>query len=283
MVSVVAWLAIFLVSDLTGIIWRIGLRSPAPAWTLAARVVALMVLLGLTFSISSLRPLRAFIMVLIATATGFLLKDLLYQHRTIAAWIEEAPWRDAVIVSSTLKVIPVLAMAVTLIGLTRREVFLIVGNLNAPSRIPFTGTTVRWSVLGPSVILVFVAALGLYLLLVMRPDFSMLRRTAALLPLILSFSALNAFNEEFIFRAGVLPRLVPVVGGEQAVWMTSLRFGLGHWFGSPRGLMGVAMATILGLFGAKSMLETGGFVWAWIVHGLLDVVIFSFLIMSAAR
>lgn len=281
--TAVGWLAIVIASDLTNIIWRVALRSPVPMWLLPARAIALGILLSLSLTTASLRPLRGVLAVLIAALTGLFIKDLIYQNQMLAHWIREAPWRDAVIVSSALKTIPVLAMAVTLIGLTRKEVFLVAGNLNAASRIPFTSATVGWGLLAVGGVLIFGLSLGLYLMVTLRPDILALQRTAGLLPLIITFAAINAFNEEFVFRAGVLARLVPAVGGEQAVWMTSIRFGLGHWFGTPRGPVGVAMTTVLGLFGAKSMLETGGFAWAWIVHTVLDVVIFSFLMMSSVR
>lgn len=83
------------------------------------------------------------------------------------------------------------------------------------------------------------------------------------------------------FRAVLLARLVPTLGPSQALWMTSVLFGLAHWFGHPSGPTGVGMAGFARLMRGKSMLETRGFVWAWIIHGFLDVVIFALLLMSS--
>lgn len=34
---------------------------------------------------------------------------------------------------------------------------------------------------------------------------------------------------------------------------------------------------------AKSMLETGGFFWAWLIHFLQDILIFSFILTPRER
>ncbi|HYS78109.1 MAG TPA: CPBP family intramembrane glutamic endopeptidase, partial [Candidatus Dormibacteraeota bacterium] len=82
------------------------------------------------------------------------------------------------------------------------------------------------------------------------------------------------------FRAVLLARLVPVIGAAQALWITSTMFGLGHWFGHPSGPVGVAMAGFAGFVWGKSMLDTRGFAWAWIIHASMDLLIFTLLLMS---
>lgn len=280
MAKAVAWIAILVASNLTNILWRTTLHSEVPLWTLAVRIGILVLLLGLSLSLPGLRSLRGYLVALVALSAGFLLEDLIYQNGTLVAWIATAPWRDPVIVSSTLKFLPAAAMAITVLGLSRRDLFLIKGDLAAPSRVPFLSWTLPWTTLGIVLILIFGAGLAVYLTFALRPNFQMFQRIAAWAPVILIFSAVNAFNEEFVFRSVLLARLEPVVGGEQALWMTSVRFGLGHWFGNPSGPIGTIGATILGLFLGKSMLETRGFLWAWLIHAVQDVVIFAFLIMA---
>ena len=58
-----------------------------------------------------------------------------------------------------------------------------------------------------------------------------------------------------------------------------LLLGEGHYYGVPYGVVGVLLAGFLGWFLGKSMQETGGFVWAWLIHFLQDVIIFTFLLM----
>jgi len=69
------------------------------------------------------------------------------------------------------------------------------------------------------------------------------------------------------------------VGREQALWLTSFFFGVGHYYGVPYGVVGVLLAGFLGWFLGKNMVETGRVAWAWFIHFLQDVIIFTFLLM----
>jgi hypothetical protein len=48
-----------------------------------------------------------------------------------------------------------------------------------------------------------------------------------------------------------------------------------HYFGTPGKIPGVLLAGFLGWFLAKSIGETHGFFWAWLIHFLQDVVIIT--------
>jgi hypothetical protein len=97
------------------------------------------------------------------------------------------------------------------------------------------------------------------------------------LPVIAVLAATNTLNEEFGYRNVPLAVLPPVIGTRGALGATGLLFGLAHYYGNPPGASGVLLAAYLGVLLAKSMVETGGSKWAWIIHWLQDVVIFSFL------
>jgi len=71
----------------------------------------------------------------------------------------------------------------------------------------------------------------------------------------------------------LLAHLEPVLGPRQAILMTSVMFGLGHYFGAPSGPLGVLLATFLGWIAAKSMIETRGLVWAFLVRFVGDFII----------
>ena len=58
--------------------------------------------------------------------------------------------------------------------------------------------------------------------------------------------------------------------------ITTVFFGLGHFYGVPNGVPGVLLSSFLGWFLGKSLLETKGFFWAWLLHFLPDVIIFTF-------
>lgn len=281
MITAVAWIAILVTSNLPNIAWRLATHSDAPFWTVPVRLAVLGAGLGLSVAFPELRSLRGYLIALIAALAGLWLKDAVYQIDAVAAWIRAEPWRDAVIVSSVTKLIPVAVMSLTVIGLSRRELFLVKGDLAAPGRLPFLDRTLPWTSIGIALIIIFGAVTALFLVLNLRPEVKLLPKVIALLPVILTFSVINAFSEEYVFRSVLLARLVPTVGAEQALWMTSVRFGLGHWFGNPPGPIGVFGSTILGLMLGKSMLETSGMFWAWGVHAVLDVVLFTLLIVSA--
>jgi hypothetical protein len=100
------------------------------------------------------------------------------------------------------------------------------------------------------------------------------------LPAIAVLAATNTVNEEFGYRNVPLAVLPPLLGPRAALAATGLLFGLAHYYGNPPGASGVALSAFLGVLLAKSMVETGGSTWAWIIHWLQDMVIFSFLALA---
>lgn len=96
-----------------------------------------------------------------------------------------------------------------------------------------------------------------------------------LLPLVLLFSATNAWYEEifsrFVIVAGLHGKIKPIA----ICWISAIIFGVPHFFGTPSGLFGVIMSGLLGWLLAKSVLETKGLGWALFIHFLQDVVIFG--------
>lgn len=75
--------------------------------------------------------------------------------------------------------------------------------------------------------------------------------------------------------------LSPAVGPGQALWMTAVWFGLGHFYDAvPSGLFGFVQAGLLGLLLGKAMLDTRGMGWPWIIHLVLDSIIYFFIAAS---
>jgi membrane protease YdiL (CAAX protease family) len=168
-------------------------------------------------------------------------------------------------------------------GLSRRDAYLQFGNLAAPAEpIPWLGITssVRWTIFGPILLAVFGIALPLFLYFTVRPNFAQAHRVLYFLPWILATAALNAANEEFQFRCVLLAHLRKVVAPAEAILLTAVLFGIGHYYGQPSGPIGVVMAGFAGWAWGKSMIETRGFGWAFMIHIVQDIVIFSFLAMS---
>jgi membrane protease YdiL (CAAX protease family) len=114
-----------------------------------------------------------------------------------------------------------------------------------------------------------------------RPSVDAFVQALPLIPAALLIAVINAFNEEFTLRAAPISELLRAVGKKQALMITTVLFGLGHFYGVPSGLLGVLLSSFLGWFLGKSMLETKGFFWAWLIHFLPDAFIFTFFAISA--
>ena len=109
----------------------------------------------------------------------------------------------------------------------------------------------------------------------------LIQRVRPLIPTILLYAALNAMYEEITYKAAPLSQLEGVVGRHLALWVTALMFGLGHFterYFAPG--LSVIMPAFLGYVLGKSMLETRGIAWAWLIHFGMDVVVFGFLALG---
>ena len=98
---------------------------------------------------------------------------------------------------------------------------------------------------------------------------------AIVVPVILLMAALNAFSEEFVFRAAPLRVLTDALGKQNALIIMGTVFGISHYYGTPSGLPAIGLGIFLGWFLGKSMLETQGMGYAWGLHVLLDVIVFT--------
>lgn len=176
-------------------------------------------------------------------------------------------------------------VALALMGYNRKQMYLVKGDFSAPI------TPVKW--LGfpkPEPWWKFGLQYGFYIpigvavvmLLIARPtgtDF--LDKVVPVIPAILLFAALNALYEEFVYRASMLATLETHTGIQHAWWISAVFFGIGHFYGVPYGWLGIVLATFTGWLWGKAMVETRGFAWAWWMHFLMDVTIFTFMAMGA--
>ena len=99
-----------------------------------------------------------------------------------------------------------------------------------------------------------------------------------ILPFAIAFSLVNSFIEESITRFGVVVILKDSVKDKTIPVVSAALFGAVHYWGTPGGAAGVLAAAFLGWLLAKSILETRGIGWAWTIHFLQDVIIFSALL-----
>jgi membrane protease YdiL (CAAX protease family) len=281
--SAVAWATLLCASGLGQIVWRVGFGGDETVWIAVVQFGLLLLLLRLVRTWDAVRPLTPFVSALAALGGGFVALLLLERAAGFTAWTERGPEYLVIPAQSALLCLPTLAMLAVAFGFGfgRPQLFLVRGQVDAPSRIPGTSRRLGWSRLGPLAMLLFAVPLCVQLAVTTRTDAHLLLRTLELLPLGIAFAAVNAAQEEVRFRAVPLALAVPFVGGERAIWMTATAFGLGHWFGHPSGPSGVALTLIAGLVLAKAMLETRGLVWPWAIHAVQDVLIFAFLVLGS--
>jgi membrane protease YdiL (CAAX protease family) len=281
-----AWSAVIIGSRLPEIIWRHA-GFDVQMWP--SPLYETIILLGLAVVAAKLCPIR--------NLAGFILAiaALTFSWRVAVPWIEASSifqsasshlsWGGRFFLLRAIRTVGALLLTFTLIGsgIGRRELFLKLGNWQAPVQpeafLRFR-RPVPWTRFAMMLLLIFGVLLPLYLYLTLHPQIERAHRLLLVLPWAVATAALNAANEEFQFRSVLLARLGSIVPPKEALLLTAVLFGVGHYFGQPAGWGGVLMAGIAGWIWAKSMVETRGFSCAFAIHFVQDIVIFAFLAMS---
>ncbi|MDQ6807871.1 MAG: CPBP family intramembrane metalloprotease [Verrucomicrobiota bacterium] len=286
--SIASWSAMLLASPLIGIICRTSGHA-VPDWWPATQS-AIVAAFGVALLLSErLRPAARFVFALVALRIGWnLVAPWFAAIPAVQSWTEGHDWCVRLFVSRFATLAGALLMCIPLVGsgVGRRELFLRLGELNAPAApMPYLGVrrSIRWTIFGPALLVVFGIALPLFLFFTLKPNFRASAQLLQFLPCILASAALNAISEEFQFRCVPLALLRDVMSPAGAMLVTAVFFGLGHFYGQPSGPIGVLMAGFAGWIWAKSMIETRGIFWAFAIHMIQDIVIFSFLCLSAAK
>lgn len=282
-----AWIGTLLLSKLPLVIARDILGTDIP-WIAPAWIVTAVLLFAAAYVWPVLKPLQAYFAIMgVIILTPLLLRPLITGSSLWRGLIEAQPIMIAVFADRLLLVLDTLIVlaALFLMGVKRRDAFLAVGNLKAP--VGGAGSTAKkrhlsWSVLGTAI---SISLAGLFFLFLVSQNPAVLSNIAAAfpwIPLILLSAGLNAFGEEAQFRAAPLATLLPAVGPQHAIWLTSLWFGLGHYYGGfPSGPFGLVYSGGLALLLGKAMLDTRGLGWSWIMHLSIDTVIYIFMAATA--
>jgi membrane protease YdiL (CAAX protease family) len=283
--AIVTAFTILLVSQLPAIFWKEITGTPA-TWLLPVDLGLLAILLALTYIWQIIRPLRSFFAILIVLYVAEWTAGLVGDTPLWKSWFNSSAFTTTMVAAQLLRVAVALIMVTVLWGIKRNfnAFFLVKGQLNAPAMpIPLIGVQrpTDWSRLGPSAALCISLGTLAFLVIAGMPSSDTLTKVLPVVPMILLLAAMNAFAEEMSYRAALLATLHNVIGRPQALILTALFFGIGHFYGVPYGIVGVALASALGWFLGKAMLETKGFVWSWAIHFLQDVLIFSFMAMGA--
>lgn len=225
---------------------------------------------------------RGLVMVLVMAAT----LSLLYAKANAATWITapflKQPYIDGELKYQliTLGVTGSVLLATYLAAPTSFRHFFGFGQIDAPVK-PVRAIGLNpspdetWQQVGINFALIITAVTAVFIYLTAFRGNSVAPEHLRFLPWILVFALSNAFVEEMITRFAVVATLDGLLSRPIIYLISAAIFGLVHYFGTPGGIPGVLMAGFLGWFAAKSIGETGGFFWAWLIHFLQDVVIFT--------
>src|SRR3954454_22875259 len=281
----IAWGAIVATSA-PDIIWREPGQA-APLWSTALETLVITGAIVATIWLPGLRRLTRFLfaIIMLNLAWDYVYPTLAHLN-SVRAVTDHMSWGARLFLERSFSLSGVVLVSLTLIGsgVTRHDLFLCVGNPAAPARpIVFLGIRrpIPWTWLGPAFILVFALVLAPYLYLTEHPNFSIGERILRTLPWIVGVAAFNAASEEFQFRSVLLAHLGGIFPAAEAILLTAVFFGLQHYHGHPSGALGVVMAGFAGWIWARSMVDTRGGVWAFLIHMAQDIVIFTFLVVAA--
>ncbi len=289
-VLITAWAVVLLISQLPIIFFREVLHTPMP-WLPWPQVCLLAIGLLLSLVVHAQHPLRQlqlffalFLALYLAQWAVNTVAVQLQTQRVIST--TDGSFVNSLAFSQVqrLGVALIMLAASWLLMRQRSAFFFTVGKLDAPAApIKFVGMTrpSTWNKLGPMMALGLAGGLTAFIVIAGGAPLANLPKALPLLPFVVLFAVLNAFGEEMSYRAPQLGALAPVVGGGQSLLMTSVYFGIGHFYGVPYGIVGVVMAGLLGWLLGRSMLETKGFFWAWLIHFVMDTVIFTFMAVGS--
>lgn len=283
--AAVAWIAVLALSAVPAIILQEFLGA-IPPWLVTAQVGVALALLTAALIVRGLRRLWRYAVVagaltVLPAGAGLLRFDI----PALQSMLGSTPFDTRMQAEQTGKFAITLAMIIVLLALRLRpgDFFLTPGRLTAPIRpVPALGFPKpdSWRRFGLVWGFGVATALAVAQILWLRPELSSLGSLLPMVPSILFYAALNAFNEEMTYRAPMLATLEPVIGGHHALWQTAVFFGVAHYFGVPGGLLGATLSIFMGWLLSKAMLETRGLFWAWWIHFLSDVVIFTFIALT---
>jgi membrane protease YdiL (CAAX protease family) len=250
-------------------------------WLASVQALVLAACWVVTWVWPTVKSLRGFVLVALAICVGmFLIIPFIRETAVWRSWWRQAGWGIALVVGRlmvNLVMIALLALSLIGSGIGWRELFLVRGNANAPAeptRLLLLKEPTPWKRIIrqflPIYIIIVLIVMGIQVIPISR-RFSQIW---IYLPAIFVAAAINAFGEEFEFRSMPLAHLEPVLGPGLAIILAAVIFGLPHYFGEPGGPFGALLAGYLGWIAAKSMIETRGFVWAFLLHFVGDFIMY---------
>ena len=258
------------------------------SWIGTARLACLTLMVGLGLLTPALRPVWKLAAILLAVTLAGMVMDWAGTSQAwtgLVGWISPQPVQALFSVQFIkLGVSAMVLLVLAVLGFRRREAYLTGGELNAlAGPEPWLGfpRPEPWVSFGSKWVLFLGIGMIVILWVMGHPNPAALAGAWPFIPVVLILAALNAFNEELIYRSSMLAPLVGPLGVRPAHLLTAALFGIGHYYGVPYGIGGVALAMVMGWFLGKAMLETKGFFWPWLLHVVADVCIFYFILAGS--
>src|SRR6056297_122728 len=286
---VIVWIFMLIVSILPEVIIK-ELFMTEVANLQEIRLVFMMGIALGSLIIKQLSELRNYIIVL-AMITGLnYFGDIIQGFEIFGSFFggEDKAFIQGLASYQLIRLFKAIIMFFVLMGLfkERRKFFFVKGNLDAIAK-PIKGL-----VKNPTPWRKFAIQFGVYITLGLLvflviaggiPSGESFIKIVPILPFIVIFAGINSLYEELNLRAAIIATLKNHVGSGQALWISAVYFGIIHFYGVPYGVLGVLLATFLGYIIGNSMIESGGFVYAFLLHIIQDIIIFAFLAIGAVK
>jgi len=284
------WILTLLVSPVTDIVWR-QIENGGDTYyvPLILKIVLLGLVTGYERIVKKNDALSKYLMILViilslSSGAQFITKSIDVGY--LLSFLSNEVSRELMLFQM-VRLISVLILILILrfgFGFSRRYLFLQKGQPKSLSpALPYIGwkKSESWGTFGRNLAIIITVITGLVLFLgAGLSDLNLKWQYLAISILVAVILAMaNSFSEEVSYRNALLNPLVDIGGRNHAMFITAVLFGLAHYQGVPSGLLGIALSAILGFILAKSMLDTKGMYWAWMIHFLQDIMIFTYLML----
>jgi membrane protease YdiL (CAAX protease family) len=157
--------------------------------------------------------------------------------------------------------------------------FMRVGDLSAstsPAQLLGIGRSDNWQRVGLTFAVVISLVTAVFLFANYQGQLSLVSTNSWAVAFLLAIplSLTNALSEEIVTRWSIAEGLTGHAA-RYAPWVSAAVFGSVHYLGIPGGLIGSIMAAFLAWFLTRSIQDTKGIGWAWIIHVAQDLLIFT--------
>lgn len=261
----ISWFLMLLVSALPNIILREVFNTNLP-WLPYIKIGVLLLLFVISVFYDKLSPLRhyfgVFLMVFVTTESIKALRATEHWKKWFGG---SSPSFVQYMVRMQLLLILgffIIFFVLFLIKKNPSKFYFSMGDLNAkvkPVKWLAVQDNIYWKGLGSEFGIYLSIGILIYLLFANGiPAINDLMQVVRYIPLIIIFAAINSVYEELVYRASLLSVLESVIGERHALSITTLYFGIGHFYGAPAGIIGIIMSSLLGYILGKSMIETRG-------------------------